>query len=65
MFIFLGGQMMRTIWVLYGIAIVIVGVRLYTQLKVTRQLGLGDALMTLSVVDYSLALNTQRSILTS
>ncbi len=42
--------MMSTIWALYGITIVVVAVRLYAQAKVTKQLGLGDAMMALSVV---------------
>lgn len=45
----IGGMMMRTIWSLYGITIVIVGMRLYAQLKTSGRLGLGDALMALSV----------------
>jgi hypothetical protein len=46
----LGGQMMRIIWTLYAITIIVVGIRLYTQWKVARQPGLGDAMMALSVV---------------
>ena len=41
--------MMRTIWVLTGISIAIVGLRLYAQF-ITRHMDLGDAIMALSMV---------------
>lgn len=41
--------MMRTIWVLTGISILVVGLRLYAQF-VSRHLDLGDAIMTLSMI---------------
>jgi hypothetical protein len=42
--------MMRTIWCLYGIALVVVLLRLYTQARVTHSLGLGDAMMACSLL---------------
>ncbi|CZR70080.1 uncharacterized protein PAC_19981 [Phialocephala subalpina] len=45
----IGGPMMRTIWVLTGISILVVGLRLYAQF-ISRHLDLGDAIMTLSMV---------------
>ncbi|CZR67026.1 uncharacterized protein PAC_16925 [Phialocephala subalpina] len=44
------GPMMRTIWTLYGITLLVVVLRLYTQWRITRSLGLGDAMMFLSVL---------------
>lgn len=41
--------MMATIWVLTGISVAVVGVRLYAQF-INRHLDLGDAIMTLSMV---------------
>ncbi|PVH70987.1 hypothetical protein DL98DRAFT_370597, partial [Cadophora sp. DSE1049] len=44
-----GGSMMATIWVLTGISVAVVGVRLYAQF-INRHLDLGDAIMTLSMI---------------
>ena len=41
--------MMRTIWVLTGISIAVVGLRFYAQF-ITRHMDLGDAIMALSMV---------------
>ncbi|RDW56607.1 hypothetical protein BP5796_13072 [Coleophoma crateriformis] len=45
----IGRPMMVIIWTLYGITIVVVAIRLYVQARITRRLGLGDAMMVLSV----------------
>jgi len=42
--------MLATCWTLYGIAGAIVGARIYSQLRVTRQFGVGDVIMVGSVV---------------
>jgi len=42
--------MVRTIWILYIITVIVVGLRLYTQFRITRTAGLGDAMMVLSRV---------------
>lgn len=39
------------IWMLMAIALLVVGARLWTQWKITRKLGLSDALMALSIVN--------------
>jgi hypothetical protein len=44
------GPMMRTIWTLYGITMAVVLLRIYTQWRITCSLGLGDAMMALSMV---------------
>lgn len=46
--------MIRIIWVLYGITIAVVTLRLYTQGRITRSLGLGDAMMALSLASWAL-----------
>ncbi|KAG4439001.1 hypothetical protein IFR05_005517 [Cadophora sp. M221] len=46
----IGGHMLRVIWVLNGTSCIVVLLRLYTQGRVMRQLGLGDALMAASLV---------------
>jgi hypothetical protein len=37
--------MLATCWTLYGIAGIVVLMRVYTQLKITRQFGIGDSIM--------------------
>ena len=37
--------MLATCWTLYGIAGAIVGMRVFTQVKVTRNFGIGDIIM--------------------
>ncbi|KUJ17191.1 uncharacterized protein LY89DRAFT_734174 [Mollisia scopiformis] len=46
----IAGPMMRTIWILYGITFAVVILRLYTQWRITCSLGLGDAIMALSLL---------------
>ncbi|KAF8849911.1 hypothetical protein BDZ45DRAFT_603606 [Acephala macrosclerotiorum] len=41
----IGPQMLATGWTLYGLAGVIVGMRIFTQVKISRQFGLGDIMM--------------------
>ena len=47
-----GGSILRVVWTLYGITLIVVLLRLYTQVRVMKQLGLGDALMTASLVSW-------------
>ena len=42
--------MLAACWTLYGIAGVVVLMRVYTQLKITRQFGIGDSIMILALV---------------
>lgn len=42
--------MLAACWTLYGIAGVVVLLRVYTQLKITRQFGIGDSVMILALV---------------
>lgn len=44
--------MLRVVWTLYGITLFVVLLRLYTQARVMKQLGLGDALMSASLVSW-------------
>ncbi|KAG0651521.1 hypothetical protein D0Z07_1950, partial [Hyphodiscus hymeniophilus] len=44
-----GGSALAVIWILIGITIVVVCARLWTQARVTYQLGLSDALMAMSI----------------
>ncbi|KAH8683375.1 hypothetical protein BGZ60DRAFT_561061 [Tricladium varicosporioides] len=45
----IAGPMMRIVWTMYGITIVVVALRFYTQWRITKSLGLGDSMMALSV----------------
>jgi hypothetical protein len=45
-----GPQMMATVWTLTAITIIVVAARIYTQAFLTRQFGLGDALILSSEV---------------
>ncbi|KAF8853417.1 hypothetical protein BDZ45DRAFT_806696 [Acephala macrosclerotiorum] len=54
----IAGPMMRTIWTLYGITLVVVVLRLYTQWRITCSLGLGDVMMFLSVLSATGILTT-------
>ena len=49
-----GPPMLAACWTLYGIAGVVVLMRVYTQLKITRQFGIGDSVMILSLVSCQL-----------
>jgi hypothetical protein len=42
--------MLATCWSLYAIAGIIVGLRVLTQVKITRQFGLGDIVMIAALV---------------
>ena len=42
--------MLAACWTLYSIAGVVVLMRIYTQLKITRQFGIGDSVMILALV---------------
>ena len=47
---FIGGSALAVIWTLVGLASVVVFARIWTQARVTYQLGLSDALMAVSLV---------------
>ena len=40
-----GPSIMAEGWTLYALAAVVVGLRVFTQLKITRQFGIGDVVM--------------------
>jgi hypothetical protein len=42
--------MLAICWTLYGLAGSVVLMRVYTQLKITRQFGIGDSVMILALV---------------
>lgn len=42
--------MLATVWTLYAISLVVVVLRVYAQVKITRQFGLGDWFMILALV---------------
>jgi hypothetical protein len=44
--------MLAACWTLYNIAGVVVLMRVYTQLKITRQFGIGDSVMILALVSW-------------
>ncbi|CZR65028.1 related to integral membrane protein PTH11 [Phialocephala subalpina] len=46
----IGPQMLATGWTLYGLAGVVVGMRIFTQVKISRQFGLGDIVMLLALM---------------
>ena len=47
-----GPPMLAACWTLYSIAGVVVLMRVYTQLKITRQFGIGDSVMILALVSW-------------
>ena len=48
-----GPSIMAEGWTLYTLAAVVVGLRVFTQLKFTRQFGIGDVVMICALVNKS------------
>ena len=51
--------MLAACWALYAIAGVVVSLRVYTQLRITRQFGLGDTIMVVALVSCKFKLEDQ------
>ena len=45
--------MLATVWTLYAISLIVVALRIYTQVKVTQQFGIGDIVMMLATVRWA------------
>ncbi|KAH6716967.1 hypothetical protein BKA61DRAFT_733178 [Leptodontidium sp. MPI-SDFR-AT-0119] len=54
----IGEPMLRVIWILNGTTFIVVLLRLYTQGRIIRQLGVGDALMAASLVTLTAMVST-------
>jgi hypothetical protein len=48
-----GPSIMAEGWTLYSLSAIVVGLRVFTQLKVTRQFGIGDIVMVGALVSNS------------